>query len=172
MNQNVTSTHSQGRFSARMIAVTGITAALYAVLTMALPMLSYNAIQLRFSEILVLLAYLNPSYWPGLVLGCFIANFFRPNGLYDIVFGTLGTVVAVWGIIHSKRLFVATLWPTISMFVVSIGIALAAHIPYLPTVGTTMLGEFAVVTCIGYPVFRLLLKNQRVARLLGWQEKW
>ena len=47
------------RFSARAVAVTGITAAVYTVATLAIAPLGYGAIQLRFSEIMVLLAFID-----------------------------------------------------------------------------------------------------------------
>ena len=46
-----------------------VVAALYAVLTIMLPMASYGPIQLRFSEIMVLLVFYNKRFIPGLVLG-------------------------------------------------------------------------------------------------------
>lgn len=72
----------------RMLAYTALVAAVYAVLTVGVAPLSYGMIQIRFSEILVLLAFVDKRYAPGLILGCFIANCFSPLGMVDAIFGT------------------------------------------------------------------------------------
>jgi Predicted membrane protein len=173
MNNEVTGTikpsketNSKGHFSARMIAITGITAAVYMAATLAIAPLSYGAIQLRFSEIMVLLAFIDPAYAAGLILGCAMSNLFSTVGMIDVIFGTLGTVVAVIGIIKSKKLFVATLWPTVSMLIVTVGICIGTGLPYVPTLITVMLGEFAVVTCLGYPIFKTIMKNEKLVETL------
>ncbi|MCI8341807.1 MAG: QueT transporter family protein [Firmicutes bacterium] len=157
---------AKSKVSTRTIALTAVTAAVYTVATVAIAPLSYGAIQLRFSEIMVLLAFIDPLYSFGLILGCLISNIYSPVGIIDVVFGTLGTVVAVAGIVKSRKLFLATLWPTFSMTVVTIGICLGSNLPYLPTLATVMLGEFAVVTIVGYPVFKAIMKNESLVRTL------
>ena len=155
---------------ARVVAMTGITAALYVVATLAIQPLSYGAVQFRFSEVMVLLAFIDPFYSLGLIIGCAISNIFSTVGLIDVVFGTLGTVVAVAGITRCKNLFIATLWPTISMLIVTVGICLGTGLPYLPTLATVMFGEFVVVTCIGYPVFKVIMRNQALVRILKFNK--
>lgn len=173
MNNEVTGTikevkekNRKSRISTSMIAITGITAAVYMVATLAIAPLSYGAIQLRFSEIMVLLAFIDPAYAAGLILGCAMSNLFSTVGMIDVIFGTLGTVVAVIGIIKSKQLFMATLWPTISMLVVTAGICIGTGLPYGPTLITVMLGEFAVVTCLGYPIFKTIMRNEKLVEIL------
>ena len=53
----------------RKIAIIGITAAVYAVLTIFIPF-GYLGIQCRLSEIMNLLVFFNPIFAPGIVLGC------------------------------------------------------------------------------------------------------
>ena len=55
-------------------------AALYAVLTIALAPISYGPVQVRLSEAMTLLAFVNPKLLPGLVIGCFAANLTSPLG--------------------------------------------------------------------------------------------
>lgn len=173
MNNEVTGTmkvakdtNKKSRISTRMIAITGITAAVYMVATLAIAPLGFGAIQLRFSEIMVLLAFIDPAYSAGLILGCAMSNLFSTVGMIDVIFGTLGTVVAIMGIIKSKQLLMATLWPTISMLIVTVGISIGAGLPYFPTLITVMLGEFAVVTCLGYPIFKIIIKNEKLVETL------
>ncbi|MDD7183948.1 QueT transporter family protein, partial [Peptostreptococcus porci] len=63
-------------FDSSSIAKQAMVAALYAVLTWAIPSLSYGPIQFRVSEIMTLLAFYNPQYVIGLTVGCAIANLF------------------------------------------------------------------------------------------------
>ncbi len=152
--------------SAKNIAITGITAALYVVITLAIAPLSYGAIQFRFSELMVLFVYINPSFGAGLVIGCAIANCFSPLGIIDVLFGTMSTLCTVIAISKTKNLFIATLWPTVFCVFVGIELYIVSGLPLLATTATVMFGEFAVVTCIGYPLFKYILKNTKFIELL------
>ena len=58
----------------KKIVITGLVAAIYAALTLVIAPLSFGPIQFRISEIMVLLAFINPIYILGLTLGCLLAN--------------------------------------------------------------------------------------------------
>ena len=95
----------------KYFAEIAIIAAIYIVLTVGLSFISYSNIQFRISEALLVLVLFRKSAIPGLILGCFIANLFSPLGIPDLIFGTLGTVIAVWGIymLLEKNILVALL---------------------------------------------------------------
>ena len=150
----------------KKLAIIGITAALYAVLTVAIAPIAYGPIQFRFSELMVLLVFINPIFAPGLVLGCAIANIFSPLGIIDVIFGTMGTLCTVIAISKTKSLFAATLWPTIFCIFVGFELWWISKLPFFYTTATVMLGEFVVVTIIGYPLFRYILKNKKVVSML------
>lgn len=76
------------------MAEAGIIAALYFVLTVAIAPLAYGPLQIRFSEALCVLPFFTPAAVPGLFVGCVLANLLSPFGLWDIVFGSLATLVA------------------------------------------------------------------------------
>ena len=84
------------RKHARHLAHAAIIAALYAALTLGFQAISYGAVQFRVSEAMTLLPALFPEAIPGLAVGCLISNIFNPMGatVYDIVFGTLATLIA------------------------------------------------------------------------------
>lgn len=145
-----------------------ITAALYAAATMAIAPLSYGAIQFRFSEVMTLLAYIDPIYIPGLVLGCALSNIYSPLGLIDVLVGTTATLISVYMISKTKNLFIATLWPTINCVFVGAELYFVLHQPFWISTLYVCLGEFVVVTCIGYPLFRLLLKRKDVLSVLKY----
>ncbi|AJG97443.1 QueT transporter family protein [Clostridium beijerinckii] len=149
----------------KRLVKTAIIAALYAVITLVLAPISYGPIQFRVSEIMVLLAFFDPFYIVGLTLGCFIANILGPNGLADIIFGTLATFISVYAVSITKKfvknkktsLIIASLWPTIFNGVI-IGWMLnyIYQFPLVLSIGEVAIGEFVVVTIVGVPIVRLL----------------
>ncbi len=149
----------------KRLVKTAIIAALYAVITLVLAPISYGPIQFRVSEIMVLLAFFDPFYIVGLTLGCFIANILGPNGLADIIFGTLATFISVYAVSITERfvknkktsLIIASLWPTIFNGVI-IGWMLnyIYQFPLVLSIGEVAIGEFVVVTIVGVPIVRFL----------------
>ncbi|MDR1559517.1 MAG: QueT transporter family protein [Clostridiales bacterium] len=156
----------QSRSITKRIAVSGVIAALYVALTLGLAPISYEAVQFRVSEILNLMAFIDPVYGIGVVLGCFIANLFSPFGLPDIIFGTLATAVAVFAITRTKNLFVASLWPMFANVIVAIELTYILHTPIWYNIITVWIGEFVVVTCVGFPIFRMITRDRRIMELL------
>ena len=144
----------------------GATAAIYAVLTVAMAPISYGAVQLRLSEVMTLLAFVDPVFIPGLVLGNFIANLFSPFGLPDVVFGTLATFIAVFMMSKMKSMLIASFWPTIANgLIIGLELAIFTGAPFVSTALYVALGEFLVVTVLGYPVFKVVMKNNTIQNL-------
>lgn len=56
--------------------------------------IAYGPIQFRFSEALTVLSLFTPAAVPGLTIGCIIGNLSSPFGMWDIVFGSLATLLA------------------------------------------------------------------------------
>lgn len=79
----------------RKIAVSGVIAALYVALTLIFQPISFYSIQFRISEALMLLPLLFPESWIGLTVGCLLANLLGGGVIWDIVFGTLASMLAV-----------------------------------------------------------------------------
>ena len=155
------------KLNSKKIAMIGTTAAIYAVMTVAMAPISYGAVQLRLSEVMTLLAFVDPVFIPGLVLGNFIANLFSPFGLPDIVFGTLATFLAVFMMSRMKSMFLASLWPTIANgIIIGLELAIFTGAPLLSTALYVGLGEFLVVTVLGYPVFKVVMRNKTIQNLI------
>ena len=95
--------------SLRSLCVGAAIAALYAVLTVALAPISYGAIQCRVSEALTILPVLLPEAIPGLAVGCLIANLFGSATVWDVVFGTLATLLAAMGTRFFRKVTVTRL---------------------------------------------------------------
>lgn len=76
------------------LVFSAVIAAIYTVLTLLLAPISYGQIQVRVSEALTLLPFLSSySIW-GVFLGCIIANIIGGNGIIDVVFGSMATLIA------------------------------------------------------------------------------
>ena len=72
----------------------GVVAALYAVLTWALGELAYGPLQIRPAEALTVLPLFFPEAVPALYVGCMLANLMSGYGVYDILLGSLATLLA------------------------------------------------------------------------------
>jgi len=154
------------KLNSKKMAMIGATAAIYAVLTVAMAPISYGAVQLRLSEVMTLLAFVDPVFIPGLVLGNFIANLFSPFGLPDVVFGTLATFIAVFMMSKMKSMFIASFWPRIANgLIIGLELAIFTGAPFVSTALYVALGEFLVVTVLGYPVFKVVMKNKTIQNL-------
>ena len=136
-----------------------VTAALYVALTLAVAPLSYGAVQFRLSEVLTLLCFFKKDYCYALILGCAISNLFSPLGVLDLIFGVASTVFSVVGIRTVKNIWVASLFPAISMVFVAWELSLL-NMPFWYSFLTAALGEVVVVTAIGVPLFKVLRKNR------------
>ena len=80
-------------FTPRLLAQSGVIAAVYVALTLANPW-SYPIIQARVSEVMAVLPLFTPAAVPGLIVGVFVANIASPFGLVDMIFGTVATAIA------------------------------------------------------------------------------
>ena len=83
----------------RNIAVGAVIAALYVVLTYLANMLGLasGVIQVRLSEILTVMPIFTPAAIPGLFIGCVVANILTGCALWDVVFGSLATLIGAVG---------------------------------------------------------------------------
>ncbi len=72
-----------------------IIAALYIALTYAAfsVNLASGPIQIRFSEALAILPYFTPAAIPGLFIGCLLANVITGCVIWDVLFGSLATLI-------------------------------------------------------------------------------
>lgn len=96
-------------------------AALYVVLTWVANALGLanGAIQVRFSEALCILPIFTPAAIPGLFVGCLLANILNGCVIWDIIFGSLATLIGAFGTYFLRKTkFVFTLPPVIANAVI------------------------------------------------------
>ena len=170
------------KFTTRDLTFAAILAAVYAVLTVVLPIPQYGGIQIRLAEALTVLPFLFPAAAPGLVLGCFIANLFSPFPL-DILFGTMATLLACLLTQRMPSRWLAPLPPVLCNAVIvggEIAWATAGFTPafwpaYALNAFTVGLGELLACYVLGMvlltvlpriPVFRALIPAQRLENCL------
>ena len=98
-----------------LLALNGVIAAAYAALTLvaAALNLAYGPVQFRFSEALTVLPFLFPGTWPGVFVGCLVANLLSPYGPLDVVLGSAGTLVAALLTQKAPKTWLAPLPPVV-----------------------------------------------------------
>ena len=102
---------------AQKVAFGGIIAALYVALTLLANAfgLASGAIQVRISEALTILPVFTASAIPGLTLGCVLANLITGCAAWDVVFGSLATLIGAVGTwLLRKKPLVAWIPPVVS----------------------------------------------------------
>ena len=104
-------------FNVKTLSLGGAIAALYVVLTLVAQAfgLASGAIQVRLSEALTILPVFTAAAVPGLTVGCVLANLITGCAMWDVVFGSLATLLGAIGtrLLRSKPL-IAWIPPVLS----------------------------------------------------------
>lgn len=170
----------RSKLTTKQLVQIAVIAAIYAALTAVFMSISFTALQLRVSEVMVFLAYFNPISVIGLTLGCFLANLLMsPTPLLDCIFGTIATLLSVGAISLTAKLFkgsklgmmVASIWPVIFNAVIVGGmLCYAGFVPMeegkeifsiVATMGSVGFGEMVVVMFMGIPLTYLLMTKYK-----------
>ncbi|WP_251860989.1 QueT transporter family protein [Clostridium sp. Marseille-Q2269] len=151
------------------LVFSAVIAAIYTVLTLLLAPISYGQIQVRVSEALTLLPFLSSySIW-GVFLGCIIANIIGGNGIIDVVFGSMATLIAAiltYYIGKSNLKFKKYLapLPPIIINAVVIGFILnyTLKLPLLLSMMWVGLGEAISCYILGLLLISIIEKNKKL----------
>ena len=151
------------------IVRSAVIAALYAALTLALYPISFGAVQFRVSEALTLLPIVMPEAIPGLFVGCLVSNMIGSATPWDIIFGSLATLIAAILTYATRRnKILAAFWPVIcNTVIVGLVLALTLNLPVFLTMGEVGLGELVVVYTVGMAMLAALKRVP--TKLLGGQ---
>ena len=165
----------------REVAVSILLAALYAGGVIALPGLSFEVMQVRFSDALLPLSMVfgMPAV-VGLTVGTFIANIFSPFGVVDLLGGTLTNLIATylaWKMVRNfnfrgRWLFSAFIQVLLITFIVGTYIQAFVKIPETPILGFrlpgivfnwlgVLTGSIISIIVIGYPVSKSVARYVR-----------
>ena len=164
------------RLSTKQLTFTALLAAVYALLTVTLPIPQFSGVQIRFAEALTVLPFLFPAAAPGLVVGCFIANLFSPFPL-DMVFGTLATLLACLLTARMPSRWLAPLPPVLCNALIvgfeiawsTVGFTPAFWPAFALNMFTVGLGELCACYLLGLPLLSALLRLPQVRALVPTQ---
>lgn len=150
------------KMTLRTITDNALIAAVYVVLTLLTSSFAYLGVQFRIAEILILLCFFRKDFIYGLCLGTLVANALGPLGFYDVLFGTLATLISAFLISRMRHLWLSSLFPVvINGFVVGAELFFLLGLPFWLNAGLVALGEFAVVSIVGVGLFSILRRNRK-----------
>ena len=151
----------------RSLTRAALIAALYLLLTIVFQAISFGAVQFRISEALMLLPVLPVDAVPGLFVGCVLANLLGGGVWYDVVLGSIATLLAA---AFARRLrkypFAAAAMPVLFNGLIVGPVVYFAYVRapgeavnllvLLSSVGTVALGELVVCYVLGLPLLKIL----------------
>ena len=149
-------------------------AALYVALTFFARLLGLDsgAIQIRFSEALCILPYFTPAAIPGVFIGCLLSNILLGNVFWDVLFGSLATLIgAYFAYLLRRRKWLVSI-PTIlsNAIIIPFVLRLAYGIP--GSIGYFMLtvGAGEIISCGLLGMFLLFGLEKHRYTIFGVEE--
>ncbi|MCX8128141.1 MAG: QueT transporter family protein [Synergistetes bacterium] len=145
----------------KIITKVALIGSLYAALTILLAPISYGPVQVRITEALTVLPYVRRVYMWGLFGGCIVANIYGGLGVWDVIGGSLCTLLAGFLTSIMPKPQLAPLPPiVVNAFGVSLYLHFIFNLPYWVTVMYIALGEAIACFALGYPFLRWVLNNK------------
>jgi uncharacterized membrane protein len=155
----------------RWLTASAMIAAVYLVLTLIFYLTSFLPYQIRFAEVLTVLPYFTPLAIPGLFVGCVVANILGGNGIWDVVIGSLATLIAAYltyKLTYNKR---GRKWlapiPPVIVNVVMVGPMLSVlyKMPLFATMLSVGLGQIIACYVLGFPLMLLFENSRKLSEL-------
>ena len=161
------------KFSAKIIARSGVVAALYIALCFIFKPISFGIVQFRISEALCVLPIFMPEAAWGLLIGCVVSNLLGGASvvLLDVILGSLTTFVAalltrkVYK--DTKNMFLAFLPPVLLNALI-----VGSYVPFLysdpkeapflviTSILSVLLGQAVVIYLLGFPFAKAIEKTK------------
>ena len=166
-------------FSTKRLCRAGVIASLYVVLTYAFSAFAFGPFQVRPAEALCLLPLFFPEAIPALTIGCLLSNILSQYTIYDMIFGSLATLIAAYGTYFigktvkntPLKLFLGGLFPVllnaiiiplIILFLAGSGATFSA---YLVMVLIFLFTQTVWVYGLGIPLYFSVLRIQKKIKL-------
>ena len=149
-------------FTVRDLAQGAIIAAVYALLTIFLAPISSGLVQCRVSEAMSVLPYFTFSAVPGLFIGCLLANLLTGAPIYDVVFGSLATLIAAFITYKMRNTVSKYMAPLPSVVVNALVVGwLLTYVyqvgaTYWAAVGYVAIGQAIACFALGIPLMSLM----------------
>ena len=157
----------------KTLTTAALIAALYVVLTHLANLLGLasGAVQIRFSEALTILPLFTAAAVPGLTVGCLLANLLTGCAFWDVVFGTLATLIGAAITYFLKKHPYLSPLPTILANMVIIPFVLILQgiggwdmLPYFAT--TVGLGEIIACGVLGIVLVVYFSRHEKQRKML------
>ncbi len=155
----------------RRLTVAAMIAAVYLVLTMIFYVTSFQPLQSRLAEALTVLPYFTPVAIPGLFVGCILANILGGNGIWDVVVGSLASLLAAYLTYKltynkPKRKWLAPL-PAVLVNAVAVGIMLSVlyDMPLFATMLSVGVGQVLSCYILGIPLMVFIGRTRKLNEL-------
>ena len=154
------------KVSPYFIAQGALIAAAYVALTIAFAPISFKEIQVRISEALTILPVFTPSAVPGLAVGCLLANILGGAELFDVIFGSLATLIGAVGtrMLRNRKPVLAVIPPIVANmliipFVLRYAYGILLPIPLMMlTIG---IGEILSCGILGLLLYKVLFAHRK-----------
>lgn len=162
------------KFTTKDLALNAMIGALYFILVFVFQFLSFEVLQFRIAEILLILILFNPKLSFGLIISTFLANWcFSPFGIIDALVGTLASFVAIIAMLLLKKVPILTLlMPALANGVIvgymiyNLSLGTPEQIPFLVPFSQVAFGEFVVMYLVGLPFYLFIKKRTDIQELL------
>ena len=146
----------------------GLIAAAYVVLTFIAQTigLASGAIQFRLSEVLTILPMFTIAAIPGLTVGCVLANILTGCALWDVVFGSIATLLGALGTHLLKKTenpYFGCLPPIISNMLIVPAVLMkvyGAPESYWYLMLTVGIGEVVCCGVLGVIIYKVIKKRK------------
>lgn len=145
----------------------GLVAAAYVVLTFVAQMagLASGAIQFRLSEALTILPMFTPAAIPGLAVGCVLANILTGCAMWDVVFGSIATLIGALGtylLRKTENPFLGCIPPIVSNMLIVPAVLMKVYgvtDSYWYLMMTVGIGEIVCCGILGVILYKALKKR-------------
>ena len=140
-------------------------AAIYVVLTIIFRPFSFGEIQVRIAEALTILPVFTPAAIPGLFIGCLIGNLLGGSVLWDVIFGSLATLIGALFtyLLRNRSKYLAPLPPILANTVIVpfvLYYAYGVNLPIPLMMLTVGIGEVISCGVLGRIVYTGLRKSR------------
>jgi uncharacterized membrane protein len=150
-------------------------AAIYVVLLYVFQFLSFELVQFRIAELLLVLVLFNSKSFYGITIGTFVGNLiFSPYGFVDALVGTLATIITLLlMMLLKKKLMLSLLMPGIVNGII-IGLMLVyfsditTFNAFIITFGWIFFGQTVVLLTLGFPFYKLLKEKPSFQELINF----
>jgi len=145
------------RLGTTQLARAAVIASIYIVVSYILLPISFGMIQFRAAEALTLLPMLYPEAILGVFVGCLIANILGGFGPWDIIGGSLVTLLAAYVTYRYRFTPIAYLSPIVlNALLVGAYLSVLLQIPYWLIALSVGAGQTGVILLLGVPMIRFL----------------